>query len=831
MMMRLAWRLLWRDWKAGELRILLLALVLAVSSMTTVGFFTDRIYRALQSQAHSLLGGDLVISADHDIKPAYLQYAGMFSLRVTGVTEFPTMAYTETGSQLVSVKAVEPGYPLRGHIKISAQAYTASHEADGIPAPGTVWAEARLLHEFGLHAGQMLALGQTQLKIAAVLVNDPTVATGGLFNLAHRLIMNAADLEATALVQPTSRVRYRLLFSGDINKINELNVFLKKRLKRGERLASIEDARPQIRSAFERARRFLNLAVLTCVMLAFMALATTSRSYLRKHLDGCAMMRCFGASHKTILRLFAWQLLFLGLLAAVLGCLAGYLLHAGLVRLFAPYISVALPAAGLRPVVTGIVTGLSGLLGFVMPSIIQLKDVPPLRVIRRELGNPRPVQLGIWLSGLLAFSALIIWQAGEWRLGLYMLGGFATTLALLLLSSLLLLRFVRLLRHRCRGGVWRLGLGALVRHPVASALQISAFGISVLVLMLLTLVRTDLLDTWHDKLPDNAPNRFLINIQPDQLVALTDFFIVRGQPSPIWMPMVRGRLVAINQQPVNPENYPEGRARHLVTREFNLSWTDHLQEDNTIVAGHWWRAGNKGRAVISVEEDLAGTLGIGVGDTLEFDIAGEPLSVQVMSLRKVRWDSFRANFFVLAAPGVLDSFPTSYITSFYLPVRQGQLLSELVKAFPNITVIDIDAIMSEVRSIIDRVSEAVEYVFVLTLISGFLVMFAAMQATMDERLHENALIRSLGGRRGQLSGALLVEFSLLGIVSGLIAAVCADAVGYIVARRLFQMEYVMDPVIWVAGMAGAAVVVAGTGWLGMRRVLRQPPALILRQLG
>lgn len=822
----LALRMLLRDWRAGGLRVLAAALVVAVAAVTAVGFFSDRVRLALELQATELLGADLVISADHPLDVALLERGGR-TLRRAEAVEFPSMVIAGEQAQLASVRAVSREYPLRGRLRISRELFAPDVEADGIPPAGAVWLEVRLANQLGVAVGDAVELGDAGFRVDAILTVEPAGGGIGVFNLAPRLLLNAADLAATGLVQPASRVRYRYLFAGEPAAVRAFRAQVEPALGRGERLESVGDARPEIRGALDRAGRFLGLATLVSVLLSGVAVALSARRFSARHLDYCAIMRCLGGSQRLILGVYGLQLCMLGIVAALFGCALGYLAQYGLESLLGALLGIGLPPPSARPALFGAGVALVTLLGFALPPLLHLRNVPALRVIRRELGGPGGARLLTWLAGAAAMAALVWWQAEDRVLSLYILLGTIVALALLAAVAAALIALLRQLRQRV-GSTWRFGLLSLTQRAGTGVVQVMAFGLGIMVLLLLGVVRGDLLREWERELPEQAPNRFLINILPEQVDAVHGFFARAGLPPPELFPMVRGRLAEIGGRAVSADAYEDDRARRLVEREFNLSWAEQPQPDNRIVAGAWWGADGTGAAELSVEAGLAETLGIRLGDTLTFRIAGVDLRTRVTSLREVEWDNFRVNFFVLTPPGVLDAFPATWITSLYVPADRYAVLNELVKAFPNVTVIDVSAIMDQVRRIMDRVALAVQYVFLFTLIAGVLVMAAAIHASLDERVRETVLLRTLGASRRQLLRGLATEFVSLGLVAGALGAFGAGLIAQLLARNVFQLSYSWDPGLWLIGALGGGLGVGVAGVLSTRFVLNTPPVQALR---
>ena len=823
----LALRMLRRDWKAGELKVLSAAVVVAVTCFTAVTFFTDRIGQALRFQASELIAADLRVSSDHPIRPALLEQARQRALRTAQTQTFRSMVRAGGRNQLAEIKAVSEHYPLRGSVRVSAKAFAADSAATGIPAPGTVWVEPRLLNALALSPGDTVNVGASTLRISKIITYEPD-RSGEMFSIAPRLMLNLADLPATQLVQEGSRIHYHLLLAGPPKAVRGFRQAVAKQLQRGERLEGVQDARREVRVALDRAQQFLGLAALVSLVLSCVAIAMSARRYSERHLNTCALMRCVGAQQDQITLIYVAQMLTLGVFASVLGCALGYVAQAGLVKILAGLLVVALPAPSVLPLVSGMVIGLVSLLGFAIPPVLRLREVPTLRVLRRDLGALPPLAWSSYLFGLCALALVLLWLAGDLKLGLIMLGGLAGTALLLVVISALLVRGLQLLP--AHGAIaWRFGIANILRRKRHSVIQVLAFGVGIMVLLLLTLVRSDLLAMWHDSLPKDASNRFVINIQPQQVEPVKQFFTARGLSALQLYPMVRGRLQSHNGQTVQPEAQDGERAQRLAAREFNLSWAGELQKDNKIVAGHWWGAQASGVAQFSVEEGLAKTLGLKLGDQVTFNVAGQALTGEITSLRSVQWDTFKANFFVLTPPGVLDHYPASYITSFYLAPNQVQLLDQLVRRFPNLTVIDISAIMNHVRLIIERVTLAVEYVFLFTLLAGLMVLYAAIQATQDERTRENAILRALGAGKRRLLQSLMTEFAALGALAGLLAALVSTLLSYVLARYVMDLEYMFNPWVWVIGLLAGALGVGLAGTLGSRRVLVKPPLQVLRE--
>lgn len=823
---KLSLRFLLREWRAGELNVLMLAVIIAVASVTTVGFFTDRVQQVLSRQANQLLGADLIIASDHPIRTEFAEQAISSGLKVASFVLFPSMVLNQDVSQLAEIKAVSAGYPLRGKLRTGNQLFDKGVPVNSGPAVGNVWAEPRLLTQLGLQTGDKIELGGLSLTVSAVLTHEPD-RSGDFFSIAPRLMMNLDDLAKTGLIQPGSRANYRMLIAGDALVVEKYRAWAEKQISRGEKLEGVQDARPEIRAALERAQKYLGLASLVSVVLAAVAVAVASRRFMRRHLDGCAVMRCVGASQSLIFKLNFYQFLWLGIAASLIGSLFGYLAQTGLAYWLSSVVPGELPQPTLFPVAEGLMTGLVLLFAFSLPPLMQLRKVSTLRVLRRELGAPEYSSLASYGLGLMAIGGLLIWKAGDITLGVYAFAGLAIAMIMAALLTWGLIQLITKLR-KYAGSSWFYGLANVSRRGMGSVAQVVAFGLGMTALLLLTLVRSDLMTSWQTTLPPEAPNRFVINIQPDQIIPMQQFFKSAGVSVPHIFPMIRGRLVSINGKKISVAAFQDERARRLVEREFNLSWSDQLQTDNKVVAGRWWQASDKGKALLSVEEGIAKTLGIRLGDELTYDVAGSLITAKVSNLRKVNWDSFNVNFFVVAPSGVLNDSPASYITSFYLPESDGILLNQMVKRFPNFTVIDVAAVMAQVRSIMERVASAVEFVFLFTLLAGLMVLYAAISATQDERIFENAVMRTLGASRRQLLAAQITEFVSIGVLSGFVAALGASGASYVLSTRILNLPFQFNPWIWIAGIVLGGIGIAFAGWLGIRKTLNQPPLQTLR---
>lgn len=816
----LAWRWLKRDLTAGELTVMAIALVVAIAAMSSVGFFTDRVGRALQSEADQLLAADLVLNADQPIAADFLAEADRRGLMRGATATFPSMAQTADNAQLVTVKAVSTSYPLRGDIRLLQNG--SEVKVSGGPAPGTIWADQRLFSSLGLKPGDTLKLGDKAFTLGPILAREPDGAMD-LYNFIPRAMFNDADLPATGLIQPGSRVRYRLLLAGERDQVTAMREWLKPRLQRGQRLEDVREARPEINTSLNRAERFLRLSALISVFMAAAAIALAARRYVERHLDAVALLRTMGLTQSHIIGLFLRQYSLMAVLSISAGIALGWLTQFGLAHLLAGMFETSLPPAGPLPALSGAAVGLVLLFGFCLPPLLRLKGVSPLRVLRRDAtpaGNA-PLAFGL---GLGALAGLIYWQAGDTTLAGLALAGLAGTVALATLAAWCLVWITPKLPLPGQLG-WRFGLANVARRRGLSVAQIVSLSLGLMALMLLTVVRNDLLSAWDKSVPVDAPNRFAINIQPEQRAGILAEFKRAGLPEPVFGPMIRARLHSIAGKPVVADKYPDERARRLAEREFNLSWGGSLRNDNRLVAGVPL---SDNTPAWSLEEGLAQRLGIKLGDELAFTIDGQVFKAPVTSLRRVDWDSFRVNFFVVGNRALLESQPASFVSSFYLPDAQRTFSTQLSRQFPNITVIDVSVILREVRGVLDRVLSAVEVVFAFSLAAGIVVLYAATLATHDERKREAAILRTLGASGKTVRQAASAELLLVGGLAGLLAAAAALGIGAGASQQLFELPARISWWLLPFGLISGALAARLAAAPLLARVLKTPPLRALR---
>ena len=822
----LAARQLLRDARAGELRVLFFALLVAVAASSAIGYFGARLNDAMLLRASEFLAADLRLSGSSPASQEQIDAGLKLGLDHAQAVEFSSVVAAQEGIQLASVKAANSHYPLRGELRSAAEPY-APEEVGSSPRPGEVWVEARLMVALNLKIGDELEIGAKPLRLSRVLTYDPDTA-GDFYSLTPRVLMHLDDLAATEVVQPGSRVRFRELWRGDANALAAYRQAVEAGLEPNQRLDDARDGNRQVGGALGRAERYLNLASLAAVLLAGVAVALSAARFAARRFDASALLRCLGLSRREALALFGLQLALLGLIACALGALLGWAGQHVLFYLLRGLIPDDLPPADLWPALAGMATGLVALAGFGLPPLAALGRVPPLRVLRRDM---LPVPASSWLvygAALIALG-LIMWRLSlDLRLTLALLGG--GLLAALLLGGLLLLclqSLRRLLQHAALP--WRLGLGQLLRHPLAAAGQSLAFGLILLAMALIALLRGELLDTWQDQLPEDAPNHFALNVLP----AERDAFAARlaelsPHPAPLY-PVVPGRLIMINGEPVRQLVTKESRGERAIQRDLSLTWAEDLPSDNLITAGNWWGAAHASELPgVSVESELAESLHLKLGDKLRFNVGGIEREAQVTSLRQVDWDSFQPNFYMIFEPQTLQDLPATYLTSFYLPPGQDAELVALSRAFPSVTLLQVDALLAQLRSILAQVTLAIEYVLLFVLAAGITVLLAGLQATLDERIRQGALLRALGAERKLLVSARRAEFGLLGAAAGLLAALGCELVSFLLYRYAFDMSWQPHPWLLLLPLIGA-LLIGLAGVLGTRRALNASPLSVLRE--
>ncbi|WP_409994038.1 ABC transporter permease [Kinneretia aquatilis] len=841
--MHMAWRQLWRDWRAGELRLLMVAVALAVAALCAVSFLSDRLEQGLRRDAAQLIGGDAVLLADQPVPQVLQDLAQELGLTPTLSANFPSMARATEAqggrNRLVAVKSVGAAYPLRGHLLL------ADGRRVGAPKPGEVWVDAAVLDALQIRLGDSVLLGDASLKVGGVIVTEPDRGAGFL-NFAPRLMMSDADLAATALIQPGSRVTYRLAVAALSRAerpappaqavaqfVERAKALIEASAWRGVRLDSLDSGRPEMRQTLDRATKFLKLVAMLSALLAAVAVALAARDFAGRHLDDCAMLRVLGQAQRRIAWAYSIEFALAGLTASVIGVLLGLGLHFAFVGLLSGLFEVSLPAPSFWPAALGLGLGLSLLMGFGLPPVLQLAAVPALRVIRRDMGGLKAGSTLVLVAGVLGFAGILMVLAGELSLGLIAAGGFALALGLFAGMAWLAVRVLKRwvpLSGQAAGSAavprWLLlATRQVAARPGFAVVQVSSLAVGLLALALLVLLRTDLIDSWLKATPANAPDRFVINLQGDQVPAFRTQIEGAGVKTYDLFPMIRGRLLSINDQTVKPAMYKDERAQRLVEREFNLSHSAELMSHNSVVQGQWVVDEADG---LSVEQGLAETLGLKLGDRLRFDVAGLPVEGRITSMRKVDWSSMRVNFFVLFPRKTMADLPASWVSAFHAPA-ESSLDRELSRAMPNLTVVDVSAQLKQVQSVLNQVIQAVQLLFGFTLATGLVVLLASVGSTREARTREFALMRALGASSQLLARVQRAELLGVGALAGFLAGAVAVLLGALLARFVFGFAWSLNFWVPLFSMLAGAVLAQLAGWWSLRGVLRRPVMQTLRE--
>jgi putative ABC transport system permease protein len=822
-----AWHLAMRSWirglRAGRLTVLMIALTVAVAAITTVGFFIDRVQASVAREAAGVLAADLRLRSDNRLNPEYLAEAERQQLVTAQVANFPTVVLFRDATQLASVYAVSERYPLRGQVRIADTLDSEAYATTGGPAPGQIWVEAGLLARLGANLGDSLGVGVRELNVERVLKHRPDQSMG-FDTFAPSVLMNLADLDSTDLVRPGSRVGWAHLFAGDPPDVQRFREWFQEVRQPGEFLQEAGRTEERIQRSIDRAGSFLSLASMITLLLAATAVAVSARRYAATQVDGVALLKCLGAKQSLVLAMTLLELGFIGVTTGFAGSVLGFVAQLGLANLVGDLIEIELPAPGFAPAASGIFVALAVLAGFALPAMLTLRTVPPLRVLRQDAA-PKPLPTAVsYGAAAVAVVGLLVWLVGADEMLVVSVVGLGTGAVLLYVSAWILVKLVGPLRHGA-GVAWRYGLANIARRKGDSVAQVMAFGFGLTVLMLLSGVRTGLLDTWYASLPTDAPNHFMVGIQREETDGIRQVFADFGREAPELVPMVRARLTEINGEDLRERSMRDGG---WLRREANLTWADDLDPTNEIIEGAWWTPATE-RAEISIEEEIAQGMNLKLGDRMTFDVGGVPLTAEVTSVRRVEWDSLSPNFFLVLNPAALASYPATFIGSVYTPERQ--VMVELSRRFPSVMVIDLESVLSQVRSVMDRAALGIQYVFLFTLLAGIVVLLAAVQATREERRFEVALLRTLGANRRRVLTGLVVEFATLGLLAGLLASLIATGVAWLLATRVFELEFAPDLTLIGIGIGAGALLVGFSGTLATYSVVRQPPMGVLSQAG
>ncbi len=827
--------LLLAELRSAQMGLIWLALVLAATALSGVGFVAQRLHAGLQRDAAQLLGGQLLLRGDHPLPAPFEGQARALGLRMARIDLFASMALgpgAQGRTQLVAVKVVGQGYPLLGKVKLRPAVPGAALPTTPIPQPGTVWVSPLLAQRLGAPPQGPILLGQRSLRIAALVTGEPDRGAG-IPGLAPRVLLNQADLESTGLIQPASRVEYALALTGPQPAVDAYAAWARARIAgealRGLRLSTPDAAGNGFDRNLQRGADYLRLVALLAALLAAVAVAVAARDFARRRQQPVALLKALGMRRRTVLALVGAELALLGLSASLLGSLAGLGLQALLLGLLRRLVDAGqLGAPGWQPAALTLLSMGTLLLAFALPALLRLAGVPPLRVMRSEALAPSAAARLIGALGLAMFALVCLLLGGRGWLGWIALGAFAAAAALLAAVAALFLPLLRAAGERGRGTL-ALAARQLGARGWGAVAQITALGLALMALLLVGMLRDGLLAGWQASLPANAPDRFVINVQPQQGTAFRDALARAGIRGYDWYPMVRARLVAVNGRAVFGRDYRDERARHLIDREFNVSTAPTLPGDNRIVAGDWAATAAPGARELSLDQGIATTLGLKLGDRLRFDIAGDTLEARIGSLRKVDWASMHANFFVLAPRAMLERQPFTYLAAFHEGADASpELDAELGRRFPDITIIDLAELLGQLRHLLAQVGSAVQWLFGFALGAGLIVLVACLFIGRREREHETALWRVLGASDALLRRVMAAELLLAGALAGLLGAAGAMAAAWLLARKVFEFAWVPSPGWLPLGVAAGAVLALLVGWLSLRRVLREPPLRLLR---
>lgn len=815
-----------REIRSGEVIVLLAAVALAVAALTAVGFLTDRIGKAVARQANEVLAADLRLRSQEPIPATWKSRAAEFNLDTAETNTFPSVVFKDDLSALSTIKAVSDNYPLRGAVRVADTLFGEQREVDSIPAPGEVWADGALLARVDADIGDRLTVGSLELEVTAVLTYRPDQSMG-FASLAPSLVMNIRDIPSSGLISEGSRVGYALLVAGPEQAVNDFDAAIQPELPDAVRSSNREESSERAYRAADRAQRFLSLTAVISLLLSAVAVAMSARRFAHRRMDTVALMKSLGATQGFVISVSIVQLVLLGLLGVAVGSLVGYVAEESLTLVLADLIASDLPPVGPMPIVLASGSAMVLLVGFALPSLIQLRNTPPLRVLRHDEMPPAPSRVLVAGLSLAAVAALLYRSVGDAQMLLILLGGIVVISAALYLVG----RGLVAAMGRFRSGVgvaWRYGLANVARRGRDSAVQVVAFGLGLTVLLLLTIVRTDLLEGWRQTLDEDAPNHFMINIQPHERESVSALYRSVGVEPPDYMPLVRARMSTINGVSVKDIEYPDRGGRWMANREQNLSFAAQLSSSNEVIDGEWWSEDYDGPPLVSLEEEAAVETGLVVGDRLTYDVAGRELEATISSIRTINWDSFQPNFFMVFSPGALDGMPTTYIASLRLEPSQQPVLVDIVRKHPSISIIDLDAILQQIRGIVQKASLAVQAVFIFTLAAGIAVLFAAVQSTIDERRFESAMLRALGARKRIVFSGVMAEFAALGAAAGILASAGASVLAAIVAIQLFELPYEFNPLLWIVGVASGVFVVCASGYIAARGAVNAAPVDVLR---
>ena len=874
-LLRLAVRLLKRDWYGGELRLLSLALVMSVTSVTGIALFTDRLGKALLLESANMLAADRIVSGRGILPIEVLEEGQSRGLRTAETLSFISMAFSESGNLLVAAKAVTDNYPLRGDVIIADAPFVRGSPIQSGPPRGEVWLESRALPALGIEVGDSVSVGEAELNVSKIIITEPDRSGGGLVdNAGPRLMLHMDDVETTNVVQLGSRISYRYLFAhDDLELLDEFEGWFRAREEwRGRYyIRDIRDESEEVSEALERAESFLLLGSLFAVLLAGVAIALTAKRYSERHYDYVAILKTLGCTSAQISLIYLAIQLMLAVIAILVGCVLGYLVHQGIFRLLQSVLLFTLPPAGFQPYVIGSLTAFVCLLAFALPPLLALRETSPLRVLRKDITQQKISAYVPYLFGVLGTIFLIYWYSEDLFLSSVLISAVAAIALFLSIVSYLFLRSSGSVGMKA-GSAWLLAMTAARRRRKQNVLQVMVFSVTIMSLLILTLVRTDLIEEWQAQLPQNTPNHFMMNITQGQIAGIQNFFAENGVESNAFYSLTSARVNRVNGNLPNPSNNDEDslgggtltentrlgdadldeaigfnespqsdapplqngqqtssggrRVRGQLSRR-QVTWSEELPKDNLITSGTWWGVDPQ-PGYVSIEEEYADWLDLELGDRIEFEVNRQVVTAEVSNFRSVRWDNMQPNFFIIFSPGTIDHLGATFLSTALMEREQKVLLNDLIRLFPTMVIIEIDALIEQIQTIIAQVTSAVELISILVLICGGLVLLSCVNASLDERFHENAILRTLGAGKKLILTSLLIEFASIGFVAGLIATIGAEVSLYYLQEQVFQQEFSLHYWVWAAGPLLGMLIIAGLGINSTRRVVQTSPLAVLR---
>lgn len=816
-------------------RLLLLALVLAIAAISSVGVFSARLQAALQRDATHMLGGDLVIESKVD--PARLAWfsslgqAALQGLRTAQSVVFPSVVVSRKADLLVSLKAVSNEYPLSGQLTIRSAQGEAEKVSHGPPS-GEVWVDEGVPGSLGIQIGDQIKLGEVSFRVSRLILVEPDRGAG-FASFAPRVMMNKSDLAATGLLGPGSRATWRVYLAGPSKAVQAYQQLIEPKLTASDHLETVEGGRPEISGTLNRANDFLSMAALIGALVACVGMSLVAHQFGREQAREMAILKSLGYTPRHLLKLNLTGLMLLTVLAGALGVLLGWAAHWVLLQLLQSLVGATLPMAGLSYLPFGVVLAGVLLLGFAAAPVAYALRAPTVAVLRQQATGSKWVR-GLYtvVMGVAAAAAVSALVVSNVKLAMLLLAAFVTTCGVFAAVFYGLIRWMRAWSARKRSGGGQIEvLQSMSRRMPLLVVQGVSLALGLSALLILAVVQGDLISRWQAVIPPDAPNRFAFNIQPDQAKDFQKQLQTELHGQVRMYPMVRGRLIQINKQLIKADSFSDARAQAMVDREFNLSYQDTLPPKNKVIAGQWFDQ-NPSEPEVSIEQSVAKRLNLKLGDELTFEVAGVPVKAKVSNIRSLRWDSMEVNFYVIFPSAVLKDFPQTWITAFYSGQAQAdQLTRKLVGAFPNVTIINTALIINQIQNILAQVSRAVQFVFLFTVAAGGLVVAACILSGARSRTREAAIYRAMGASTAQLQRAALFELVLLGAVAGFVAALAAEVTGWAVARFVFEFDYNGSGLVLLIGtLVGVVASLVFGGW-SVRKVCQAPVMATLREVG